>query len=72
MIELPTDLGARILSATRMAVMLHWQQVLTTRALVTDDMPAPGHDSFPDQQQREAIGGTGPSQVTEDRLRWRR
>jgi hypothetical protein len=72
MTELPTDLGARILAATRMAVMIHWQNVLTTTALVTDDTPAPGQDPFPDHQQREATGGTEPSQVTDDRLRWRR
>ncbi len=72
MTELPIDLGARILSATRMAVMAHWQQLLSSQALVTDDTPAPGQESFPDHQQREATGGTDASQVTDDRLRWRR
>ena len=72
MTELPADLGSRILSATRMAVMAHWQQLLSNPALVTDDTPAPGQDSFPDHQQREATGGTDAPQVTDDRLRWRR
>ena len=72
MTELPTDLGSRILAATRMAVMAHWQLALTSQSLVTDDTPAPGHECLPDQQQREANGGTEASQVTDDRLRWRR
>jgi hypothetical protein len=50
MTELPTDLGLRILAATRLAVMEYWQAQL---ARVTDDTPAPGQERFPDHQQRD-------------------
>jgi len=56
MVNVPSDLGERILSATRMAVTAHWQMVLGQQQ----------HEIH--NRQHESHSGTGESLVTDGLL----
>ncbi len=56
MVNVPSDLGERIVSATRMAVTAHWQLVLGQQQIEIHN------------RQHESQGGTGESLATDGLL----